>query len=67
MQTDHVKVALMAAWVLAFAALGYLAGTASIAAWAGLALVSLAPPAIMMRLWTTPAPTMSESIRNVLR
>jgi len=67
MQIDHVKAALMAAWVLAIGAAGYLSGTTSFAAWAGLAVLSLAPPAIMTRLWSAPAPTISESIRDVLR
>jgi hypothetical protein len=30
-------------------------------------MVSLAPPVLMMRLWSAPPPTMSETIRNVLR
>jgi hypothetical protein len=67
MQTDHVKASVMAAWVLAIGAVGYLSGTTSSAVWAGLAVMSLVPPTIMMRLWSTPAPSMSESIRNVLR
>jgi len=66
MQTGHVKVALIAAWVLAVGAAGYLSGTTSLAAWAGLAVLSLAAPAIMMQFWKAPARTMSESIRDVL-
>jgi hypothetical protein len=30
-------------------------------------MVSLVPPVLMVRLWSTPSPTMSESIREVLR
>jgi hypothetical protein len=30
-------------------------------------VVSLAPPAVMGRLWSAPAPSMSESIQDVLR
>ena len=67
MQTDSVKAALMAAWVVAVGALGYMSGTTSFAGWTLLAVVSLVPPALMVRLWSTPSPSMSETIREVLR
>ena len=63
MQTDYVKAAVMAAWILAVGTLGYVSGATSFAAWAALAFLSLAPPAVMVRLWSSPAPSMSESIR----
>lgn len=67
MQTDLVKAALMAAWVVAVGALGYLTGTTSFAGWTLLAVVSFVPPVLMVRLWSPPAPTMSEAIREVIR
>ena len=67
MHTDYVKAALMAAWVLAVGALGYVSGTTSVAGWAIVTALSLLPPAVMLRLWSPPSPTMSESIREVLR
>ena len=67
MQTDHVKAALMGAWILAVGTLGYVYGATSFAAWTALAVLSLAPPAVMARVWSAPAPSMSESIRDVLR
>jgi hypothetical protein len=67
MQTDFVKAALMAAWVVAVGALGYMSGTTSFAGWTLLAVVSLVPPALMVRLWRAPSPSMSETIRKVLR
>jgi hypothetical protein len=67
MQTDHAKVAVTTAWVLAVGAAGFLVGTTSFAVWAGLATLALVPPAVMMRLWTAPAPSTSESIREALR
>jgi hypothetical protein len=67
MHTDFVKAALMGVWILAIGVLGYLAGTTSFAGWAVVAVVSLVPPAIVMRLWGAPAPSMSETIRDVLR
>ena len=57
----------MAAWVLAVGALGSLSGTTSVTEWTLLAFVSLAPPALLVRLWSPPAQSMSEAIREVLR
>ena len=67
MQIDFVKAALMGAWVLAVGAFGYMSGAQSFAMWTLLAVVSLAPLVLMVRLWSTPPPTMSESIRKALR
>jgi hypothetical protein len=67
MQTDYVKAALMAAWVVAVGALGYMSGTTSLAGWTLLAVVSLVPPGLMVRLWRAPSPSMSETIRTALR
>jgi hypothetical protein len=57
----------MGAWVLATGAIGYMSGTASVAGWTLLAVVALAPPVIMGRLWSAPPPTLSETIRKALR
>lgn len=59
--------AVIAAWVLAVALLGVGLGLASFAGWTALAVVSLVPPAIVVRLWSAPSPSMLESIREVLR
>jgi hypothetical protein len=67
MPTNFVKAALTGAWVLAVGAFGYMSGTSSFAGWMILAVVSLAPPVLMVRLWSAPPLTMSETIRNVLR
>jgi hypothetical protein len=67
MQTDHIKAALTGAWILTVAVLGYVAGATSFVAWTVLAAISLAPPVVMMRLWSAPSPTTSEAIREVLR
>ena len=67
MQTDLVKAALMAAWVIAVGVLGYMSGTTSFAAWTFLSVVSLVSPVLMVRLWSPPAPSMSEAIREVIR
>jgi hypothetical protein len=67
MQTDHIKAAVTGAWMLTVAVLGYVAGATSFVTWTVLAAISLAPPVVMMRLWSAPAPTTSEAIREVLR
>ena len=46
--------ALMAAWVVAVGALGYMSGTTSFAGWSLLAVVSLPPPALIVWLWSAP-------------
>ena len=66
MRTD-VKAALMAGWILAVAGLGYGFGTTSLAGWILVAVLSVVPPVLMVRLWSAPSPSMSESIRDVLR
>ena len=67
MQSDHVKAALMAAWILAVAGLAYMFGTTSFAGWSFAAALALVPPAVMARFWSAPSPSMSETIRDVLR
>ena len=67
MQTDYMKPALAAAWILAVGGLAYMFGTTSLAGWTVAAALSLVPPAVMVRFWSTPDPSMSESIRDVLR
>jgi hypothetical protein len=63
MQTDYVKPALIAAWVLAVGAVGYVSGTTSVAGW----IVAVLSLVVMVRLWNPPYPTMSETIRELLR
>lgn len=67
MHTNLVRKALMGGWVVAVVAFGYMFGATSFAAWTLLAVVSLAPPILMVRLWRAPPPTMSETIRKALR
>jgi hypothetical protein len=66
MQLNSLNAALTGAWVLAVCAFGYMSG-ASFAGWTLLAVVSLLPVVLMVRLWSAPAPTMSETIQKVLR
>ena len=67
MQTNLAKAAVMAIWVVAIGVLGYASGTTSFAVWTILAVVSLVPPALIVRFWRVPAASMSDSIREVLR
>ena len=57
----------MVSWGVAVCALGYVFGATSLVAWIGLAVLSLAPPALTVRLWSAPAPSISETIQDVLR
>jgi len=67
MQTDNLKAALIGAWILAVGVLAYILGTTSLAGWTALAVVSVIPPVVIMRLWRAPSQSMSESIREVMR
>ena len=67
MHTIQMKAALMGSWMLAIGTVGYVSGATSSTAWLALAILSLAAPTVLARLWTAPVPTMSESIRDVLR
>jgi len=67
MQTDQMKAGLVGAWLLASGVVAYVSDPASLAGWTVLAAVAVTPPVVMMRLWRAPAPSMSESIREVLR
>jgi hypothetical protein len=67
MRIAYVKAALMASWVLAVGGLGYGFGTTSFAGWTVVAMLVVLPPVLITRLWSGPSPSMSESIREVLR
>lgn len=66
-QTEYLRAAITAAWVLAVVTLGLAFGVTSIAGWVGLVLVAVVPPAVMLKLWHARVPSMSENIRDVLR
>jgi hypothetical protein len=67
MRTEYLKGAVAAAWVLSIATLAAAVGTSSATGWTALVMLSIVPPALMLRLWNPPAPSMSETIRDVLR
>jgi hypothetical protein len=67
MRTEYLKGAVTAAWVLSIAALAAAVGSTSAAGWTALVMLSVVPPALMLRYWSPPARSMSETIRDVLR
>jgi len=67
MQTDRVRAAEIGGWILAVGILGFALGLTSFAGWTALAVVSLVPLAVMLRLWSAASPGMSQRIRDVLR
>ena len=67
MQTDYVKAASTGVWILAVGILGYGLGATSFVGWTVLAAMALTPPVVMMRLWSAPSQSMTESIREALR
>jgi hypothetical protein len=66
MQIDYLKAALMAGWMLAAGGTGYVFGTTSFVGWTLVAVLAVVP-VVMVRLWRAPSPSMSETIREVLR
>lgn len=67
MTTEHLKATLLVAWVLAVGALGYVSGTASLSGWTVVTVLALIPPAVIVRFWSAPSDSLSETIRQVLR
>ena len=67
MHTDHLKMTLAAVWILIVALAGYLSGVTSVVSWIVMTALALGPPLVMLKLWRVPQPSMSESIRDVLR
>ena len=66
MQTNYRK-SLTAVWIGGVATLALAANVTTAAGWALAAGVAALLPAIMLRLWREPKPSLSQSIREVLR
>ena len=67
MQPHHMKIAIIAVWLLGLGALAYLVNLSSISGWTLLLAAGLLAPLVLIRMWRQPAKTMSESIREALR
>lgn len=67
MQLEHAKTAITGGWVLSVGAITVSLNVDSAAGGILLAAVGLVPPLMLLPMWRQPAPTMSESIREVLQ
>jgi len=67
MQRRFTKGVLTILWVLAVVLAGLLGNLTSTSNWIVPAVVSAIPPIILWQLWNSPVPSMSDSIRRVLR
>lgn len=67
MQLHHIKRLLAGSWFIAIVGIGFAGDVASPGARIALAAFALLPPLALMRFWTHPVPTMSESINQARR
>lgn len=67
MQPEHAKTAIIGGWALGVGAIAVSLNVDSAAGWMLLAAVGLVPPLLLLRMWRQPAPSMSQSIRDVLK
>ena len=67
MKPLHLKTAIIGGWVLGLGAIGLSVDVNSVSGWMLLIGLGVLPPVTFLRMWQQPAPTMSESIRGVLR
>ena len=67
MQREHVKTAIVGGWVLGLGTIAVSFGAGSATGWMLLFGLGLLPPLLLFRMWPQPAPTMSGSIREVLK
>lgn len=67
MQLENAKTAVIGGWVLGVGAIAVSLNVDSVAGWILAAAAGLVPPLTLLRMWRQPAPTMSESIRAVLK
>jgi hypothetical protein len=67
MQLQHMKTAVAGAWVLGAGAIALSVNVSSASGWMVLIGLGVLPPLLLMRMWQQPVPTMSESIREVLK
>ena len=67
MQLNHLKSAIVGAWVLGLSAVALSFEVTSASGWMFLVGLGLLPPLVLLRMWRQPVQTMSESIHEVLR
>jgi hypothetical protein len=67
MQFDRMTTAVVGAWVLAWGVMALSVNVSSAGSWILLVGSGVLPPLVLLRMWHQPAPTLSESIREVLK
>jgi hypothetical protein len=67
MKREHMKTAVIGAWVLACSVMGMLLKVSSASDWVLLIGSAVVPPLVLLQMWRPPAQTTSESIREVLK
>ena len=64
---ERMKTAIVGAWMLAWSVIALSVDVNTASGWIVLVASGVLPPLMLLRLWQTPTPTMSESIRHVLK
>jgi hypothetical protein len=67
MPLEYMKNGIAGAWIVGLAILAVFLGLNSVLGWTVLVMLGLLPPLVMLRFWSPPAQSTSESIRKVLR
>jgi hypothetical protein len=67
MQLEHVKTAIVGAWMLAWGVMALSVDVRSASSWILFVGSGVLPPLLLLRMWRQPGQTMSESIRDVLK
>jgi hypothetical protein len=67
MQHEYKKLTVGGIWLLAVCLAGLAANVTSLSNWIVLGSIAIVPPILLLRLWSAPAETMSESIRQARR
>ena len=67
MQFEHMKILIVAGWLLSVSVVAVSLNVGSATAWLLLFGVGLLPPMMLFRVWRQPMQTMSESIHEVLK
>jgi hypothetical protein len=67
MKPGQIRTAIIGGWVFGLGAMGLSVDVNSVSGWMLLIGLGMLPPMTFLRMWRQPPPTMSESIRAVLR
>jgi len=65
MKHEHLKAAVVGAWVLAWIVVASMVDVSSPTGWFVLVGSGVVPPLMLLRLWRPATPTMSEAIRDI--